>query len=269
MRYSAYSPGSVTLFFEIVREESRNKTGSRGVGVCINPGVITEVSDDGRGILLNGMEVEGEIQRWIAEKYGFRGRISTTASLPVSQGFGMSGAIALSTSLALAALKGKTYLEAAEIAHAAEVEHGTGLGDVASQYEGGFTFRKKAGIQPYGVVDRIHYPGKITLAVFGEKIETGKIIGSEEWGARIKKLGGEAMRKFEENPVFENALKIARDFSFSLGLMTDELEEFLRRCENATQALLGNSAIIFGECEVPEWIRTYEVTLGGRAIILR
>ncbi len=268
MKYRAYSPGSVTLFFEIVREESVNKTGSRGVGVCVNPGTITEVNTEGEGIFLNGDRIEGEIQGWIAERYGFRGEIRSTAALPISQGFGMSGAIALSTSLALAAMRGKTYLEAAEIAHGAEVAHGTGLGDVASEYEGGFTFRRSAGIQPWGVVDRIHYQGRITLAVFGERIETEKIIGSDEWTLKIKKLGGEAMRKFSASPSFKNALKVARKFSFSLGLMGEELEDFLRKCPMATQALLGNSAIIFGECEVPEGIRTYEVTLGARASIL-
>lgn len=42
----AFSPGSITLFFEI-RDEKKNplRRGSRGVGVCISKGMVTKVDE--------------------------------------------------------------------------------------------------------------------------------------------------------------------------------------------------------------------------------
>ncbi len=268
MRYKARSPGSVTLFFEIVDSEEIHRMGSRGVGVTVEPGALTEVEEGEERYLLNGKDVEGEIQKIIAEKYGFRGTVRTNTSLPVSQGFGMSGAIALSTSLALAAMYKKTYFHAAKIAHEAELVVGGGLGDVASEFEGGFTFREVAGIQPYGKVDRIHYAGKIKLVVFGEKIDTKSIIQNNSWKQKIKWLGKNAMKKFATEKTFENALSISRDFAMSLGFASQELEDFIVDCENSTMALFGNSAIVFGECGNYHDGVVYPVKLGHRALIL-
>ncbi|NPA75749.1 MAG: GHMP kinase [Euryarchaeota archaeon] len=268
MKYRAHAPGSITLFFDIVSSEKMHLRGSRGVGVCVAPGAITEIEEGPERVILNDKEIDGIIQKYVASRYGFRGTIKSTSMLPVAQGFGMSGAIALSTSLALAAKYRKTYYYAAKIAHEAELKAGTGLGDVASEYEGGFTFRRRAGVQPYGRVDRIPYDGKITLLVFGEKIETSEILSNEEMRATLRTLGKRAMRKFAARPSFENAIHIGRDFSFALGLMSHELRAFLEECPNASMALFGNSAIVFGECSAPAGAEKYEVTLGARATIL-
>ncbi len=273
MRYRAYSPGSITLFFRIVDSPDPQFRGSQGVGFSVSPGAVTEVRHGPEKIVLNGEEVDGQIQRYVADAYGFRGRIETRIYLPLSQGFGMSGAIALSTSLALASMFRKTYYHAVKIAHEAELMAGTGLGDVASEFTGGMTLRLRGGVPPHGWVDRIPYTGPVDvkLLVFDEPIVTGTIIGDEVWADRIKRYGSEAMEEILRDPSFENALRIARKFAFNLGLVKGELEEFLRRCENATMALIGNSAIVFGDCKlpVPEHVRAYDVSPGVGATILR
>ena len=268
MRFRAYSPGSVTLFFEIVNDSKPYLSGSRGVGVCVAPGAVTEIENGKDKVILNGREVRGEIQRYIAARYGFSGMISTTTGLPISQGFGMSGAIALSTSLALAAKFRRTYYNAVIIAHEAELAVGSGLGDVASEYEGKFTVRVRAGIQPYGRVDRLPFHGELKLVVFGDKIRTQNIIKSDEWNKKIKTLGNKAMEEFESKMTIENAIRVSRRFSLSLGLMSSELREFIENCNNATMALLGNAAIVFGNCAVPDWVKTYKAALGTRATVL-
>ena len=264
---SASSPGSVTLFFEIREHNSPFRKGSRGVGVCVEPGAVTEVKRGEKKITLNGKEIQGKIQDYIASKFGFEGELNTKIFLPISQGFGMSGAIALSTALAIAKEMGKDERMARKIAHEAEVTLGTGLGDVASEITGGMNVRLKEGIPPYGEVETIPYEGEIKLVVFGDKIETKSIITSEEWKRRIKKLGEESMNKFLKEKTMENALIIAREFSFSLGLMSPQLREFLEKCENATQALLGNSAIVFGDCNIKGG-KEYRVRIGNKAMIL-
>jgi len=269
----AFSPGSVTLFFEIV-DEHRDplKIGSRGVGVCVSLGAITSVKEGLElKVYVNGKNMEESIQKSIAKAYHFKGIINTELQLPISQGFGMSAAAALSTSLTIAKLKNSTYLKAAQLAHMVEVKWQSGLGDVATQYEGGFTLRVKEGIPPYGIVDRLFFPQiPITLVIFKEGIDTRDILKNEDMRRKIKKEGHKAMERFLKAPSLENAIKIAREFSLRTYLIGEEGKNFLDECPNAAIAMIGNSAIVFGECkdEIIERYKTYRVGLGDRAKLL-
>ena len=270
MKYKAFSPGSVTLFFEIVENPDPLRTGSRGVGICLSKGVKTEVMEGEKlKIIVNHKEVHGKLQEFIAKKYDFKGTIKSQVNLPISQGFGISAAISLSTSLALAQWGGYTYLEAAKIAHEAEVAMGTGLGDVATQLEGGFTIRLKPGIQPYGVIDRIPFKDKIRIVVFGEPLKTSNILSNEFYRKKIKKWGSVAMEEFLRKESPRDAIKIARKFAFKLNLMSDSLRLFLKKCENATQSMIGNSAIVVDDCNFNfESYKIYELSVGERAKVL-
>ncbi|AGB04310.1 putative kinase, sugar kinase superfamily [Aciduliprofundum sp. MAR08-339] len=269
----AFSPGSITLFFEI-RDEKIDplRRGSRGVGVCISEGMVTEVSaGDKLEIYLNRKKIKHSIQEDIAKIYGFSGKIESFTELPVSQGFGMSAAAALSTALALERINNGTYMHAAQVAHRIEIERRSGLGDVASQYEGGFTVRTREGIQPYGVVDRIFFPNTpMSIVILDEAIETRRVIGDKDSRRKIKKEGHLAMEKFLRAPSLKNAIKIAREFALNTGLINEEGKNLLQKCENAAIAMIGNSAVIFGECgrDLIEEYPTYIVNLGNRAGIL-
>ncbi len=267
MKYSAFSPGSVTLFFEIVENPDPLLTGSKGVGICLSEGVITEVEEgDELKIIVNGKETRGKLQEFIAKKYGFMGTIKNHVHLPISQGLGMSGAIALSTSLALAQWKGRTYLEAARVAHEAEITMRTGLGDVATQFEGGLTIRLKPGIQPYGVVDRFPFRDELRIIIFDRPLKTSHVLQDESCRKKIKRLGQKAMKEFLKTKNPKNAIKIAREFAFELNFMSDKLRGFLENCKNATQSMIGNSAIIIGNCEFDlEEFKIYKISIGDRA----
>ena len=269
----AFSPGSVTLFFEIRDEhEDPLKKGSRGVGVCLSRGVITTLEEgDDLQIFINGKRREGTIQEDVAEFYGFKGTIRSEVQLPISQGFGMSGAAALSTSLALGNLFGYTYLKSLHIAHGIELERKSGLGDIASQYVGGFTLRIREGIQPYGIVDRLFVPKiPIILVILDEEVETKEILQDKEMRKKIKREGARAMDKFLASPTLENAIRIAREFSFKTSLMSEEARNFLEECENSVMAMIGNSAIVFGKCknEILNDYKIIKVEIGDRAKIL-
>jgi len=270
----AFSPGSVTLFFEI-KDDKKDplKIGSRGVGICLSRGVRTKIQRSSKiEVYINGSREIQTIQEEISRSFGFTGRIESTVELPISQGFGMSGAAALSTSLAIAAFLGKTSLEAAHTAHIIEIKRKSGLGDVATQYEGGITLRRKEGIHPYGVLDRIiHPPLPLYLVIFEEKgIETKSILADPEKRRKIKKEGHRAMKKFLKAPSLENAIRIAREFAISTSLLSEEAKNFLELCANSTVAMIGNSAIIFGECKssILEDYRVFKVGVGPRAHIV-
>ncbi len=268
----AYSPGSVTLFFEIVDAENPLENGSRGVGVCVIPGAVTKVEKSNvLKVYINGVESDNTLQEKVAEKMGFTGIIRTELKLPVSQGFGMSAAASLSTALAIAPYTNTTTLKAAQIAHIVEIESKKGLGDVATQYEGGITVRIKNGIQPYGVVDRIYSPfNTAVLVIVGKKIDTSEILSDTHKRKLIKKEGARAMDEFLKNPTLERAIRIGRKFSERIGFVNDEMKEIMSQCNTATPCLLGNSLIIFGKCDEDIYsdYPHYNIKIGSRADFL-
>ena len=269
MQYRAYSPGSITLFF-VPRENHRKyeKKGSLGVSITTELGAVTEVKEGDRiKVYINGKREKNTIQHRVAKLWRFKGDIRTVLQLPISQGLGMSGAGALSTSLAIADLRGDTYLQALRIAHRAEIENKTGLGDVVSQYSGGFTIRLKEGIPPYGLVDKIAIK-KISfkIIILSKGIKTREILDSEKRKI-IEESGEKIIRKFLKKKTMENAVKLGREFSIKIGIFSPEIYEFMKKCEYATPCNIGNSIVIFGDCSINKR-EVIETRLGEHAKIL-
>src|SRR2546427_3818098 len=128
----AFCPGHVTAFFEVVDDPDPRRKGSRGAGLCLSLGVrtVARVRKAPRtmiDIFVNGRRQKAEVTQTVAEKIvrdaSFEVKILSESPLPVSQGFGVSAAGALSTGLALAAslYRGTPPGESLTITHAAEV----------------------------------------------------------------------------------------------------------------------------------------------------
>jgi pantoate kinase len=144
---TAFCPGHITAFFEVVEDEDVLRKGSRGAGLCLSKGIMTsvEVSDSERQeisvyidrVLLDDTVTELAVRKWMGDRK-LSVVIDSKNELPVSQGFGMSGAGALSTIVALAdaTRSDQSSEELVRIAHIAEVESLTGLGDVYPQSMG-------------------------------------------------------------------------------------------------------------------------------------
>ncbi len=73
--------------------------------------------------------------------------VTAETPLPLGSGFGVSGGLALGTALAANAVfgHGLSYNELVTIAHGAEVQSGSGLGDVVAQARGGVPLRLEPG----------------------------------------------------------------------------------------------------------------------------
>src|SRR5688572_17216798 len=106
----AFCPGHVTAFFVVHDDPNPRVKGSRGAGLSLSLGVRTlvRVRDAPRpsiDILVNGRRQKAEVTRWVVEKLvGSRSmeiKVLSETPLPMSQGFGVSAAAALSTALAL------------------------------------------------------------------------------------------------------------------------------------------------------------------------
>src|SRR3990167_1983065 len=131
--------------------------GSYGIGFTLNEGVIAEASRaKKKGVFYNNLPISfptviSVINRLTEEKL----RVHIKSKLPLGCGFGLSGASALAAAYAINGLLKlkKSKKELAIIAHTAEVENKTGLGDVVNQYYGGFCIKSKP--SSYFIVEKI------------------------------------------------------------------------------------------------------------------
>jgi len=266
----AFCPGHVTGFFEI-RDGHQDvlRRGSLGGGLCISLGATSTatLSDDAGPItiLLNGAECDAPVSRFaIGRLRGDDERaitVETEFQLPMSQGFGISGAGALSAALAAAKLYGRPVEEAWAAAHAAEVTNGSGLGDVAAQILGGITARRKEGVPPFGDVVKMAWEAEVLVCVIGERLSTKTVLSDPEKRAAINSLGGRCVDGFLDDMRPETLFSLSREFARGTGLMSREVAAAIEAVENAgtaSMAMLGNSVFAWGNAdELAERLRPF------------
>ena len=259
----AFCPGHVTAFFEVHEDPDPRKKGSRGAGLCLSLGVrtVARVRDDARpalDIIVNGRRQKAEVTQRVAQKVlGGRScevKILSETSLPVSQGFGVSAAAALSTALALDdALGTKTPRdELVAIAHETEVECGTGLGDVVPASMGGMDVRLKPGAPGHAEVRKFPVEADLLLAVIGPEMPTKTVLHDPKKVAAINRVGGALVDEFSRDPTLERLFELGARFAEGTGLADKRVLEVIRASRmfgRATMAMLGNSVVATGNRE--------------------
>lgn len=238
MKITAWSPGHASILFRPV-ERDGELVGSTGAGICLSTGVTTTLDTDGTGRSRYDV-VNHTLQNLDIHDYSTHHDLD----VPLGSGLGGSGALALSTALAAAAATGKTYAEAAEAAHRAELQCRTGLGDVPAQATGGIVLRREPGPPPRAHLDRIPAAASIGIRVLGER-ETGDMLDAVETLPELDAL--------LDDPTLSNLLRQGRLFSRRTGLLTDRvrdaLEETLDRDADAAPAHLGETLLFTGTGE--------------------
>ena len=167
---TAFSPGHVTGIFDPAGAEHKDilSKGSTGAGFSIYNGITTttkafEAKTKGFSISIDGIQVQkAPVSSYIAEYYlGLIDKpiflqITHMTEIPIGCGLGSSGAAALSLSYALNNLLkvGLSKMEAAQVAHCADISCKTGLGTVAALYSGGYEIRLRPGAPGKGLVLR-------------------------------------------------------------------------------------------------------------------
>lgn len=165
MQGFAHVGGHVTLIFSI-HDDSENllEQGSRGAGLSLNHGIqITASASPGSGeVSVTGaptnqtihQSVIKELHTFIPEVMTYDWIIHQQTKLPISQGFGLSAAGAISCALAIQRALGipEKYARthAIHVAHRIERQLSGGLGDVAALYAGGVELRIEPGCPPLG-----------------------------------------------------------------------------------------------------------------------
>lgn len=265
MTAQAFCPGHVTaLFYAPEPAPSPLSTGSRGAGVCVSLGARSSV--EAEDSYVNEISpVEGgrlpSVTATALADYLHRSpgnvslRVGLDPELPVGQGFGMSGAM---TFAALMASEAELDLVGGDLdillahAHAAEVEHSTGLGDVVAQARGGIDVRWRQGLPPDGLVDHWHREAPLLLAWTDSPLHTRSVLSDTQARQRLEAACVPRMERLEGEPDLGWLLVAGRGFSEEAGLVGPEVRAMLDICDHhgkASQVMLGNSVFAVGDTD--------------------
>ena len=269
----AFVPGHISGFFQPFFRASPERTGSRNFGPCTSLGVWTRVSR-GKGIFVNGEPARPEPTMRVVRMLGAESvKIEHFCELPIGCGFGVSGAWALGTALALSRFLGLGLPRSrlVSMAHVAEVESGTGLGDVGAQAVGGVVLGLRPGAPPHGRWRKIRARGyKLVCAVLGP-LETRDLLRDEGFRRGAFELGGRAMRKVLKRPSLERAMEASLEFAEGLGLLDGELRELVDLCRGeggmASQVMLGRAVFCFAR-EPGRIASELTETLGRKRVLI-
>ena len=136
------------------------------------------------------------------------------------------------------------------IAHVAEVENRTGLGDVCSQYHGGCLVKLKEGAPL--VADTLPIPEQPIFYRYFGPIQTSEVLRNKEQAKRINSAADSALAVLQSltstrpNPeLFTSCFAVAKQFSVESGLLTDSrvidtIQEIEKTGGVASMIMLGN-----------------------------
>src|SRR3989304_835815 len=180
--------------------------------------------------------------------------VQSEVQLPVSQGFGMSAAGALSAVLAVndALDLALPHARCVAIAHAAEVTAKTGLGDVVPASLGAMDIRLQPGAPPHGVVRRLPAEGDVLLAVLGAPIQKPPILSDRAKLRGIAEVGGRCVKEFSRNPSMADLFRLGRGFALATGRAQGKVKDAMAAATpygHCTMAMLGNSVFAVGQVE--------------------
>lgn len=248
----AFVPGHVTGFFSVHRGDDNDPStaGSRGAGVALSDGVSVAVSPaPERSVRLHGEGIDMAAPERVLEALGVSARVSIETPLPLGTGFGVSGATALGTALAAnAAFEcARTENDLVAVAHAAEIEAGTGLGDVVAQARGGVPLRLEPGGPGIGALDGIPAATRIEYVCF-DSLSTAAVLGGDT--GRLTDAGERALSALREHPTIERFMRLSREFARETELLTPLVEEAIDAVVEsggeATMAMLGETVFALG-----------------------
>ena len=265
MTARAFCPGHVTaLFYAPEPGPSPEATGSRGAGVCVSLGAratvetevtyVTEVSPI-EGSRLSPVMATALADYLQASPRPVSLRVGLELELPVGQGFGISGAM---TFAALAAAEAELGLVGGDNdallvhAHAAEVEHRTGLGDVVAQARGGIDVRHRPGLPPLGEVAHFHEEARLLLAWGADPLHTKTVLTDPMARQRLEAACLPGLERLAAEPDLEWLLVEGRAFAERAGLFSDDVARMVDICSahgKASQVMLGNSVFAVGDVD--------------------
>ena len=200
MKAAAFAPGNVSGVFKIVRDDDPRRMHSLGMGFTVAQGVTATVTEaPATEVSFNSEVFDFPTVRHVVESLARRPmKVTLESPLPLSGGFGLSGASALATAYALDAGLGLGLEERAigMTAHVAEVTNLTGLGDVCGQFRGGCLAKTVPG-DPLASV-ALPVAEQTVFYRYFSPIRTREIIGDPGHSARINAAADGALAEIDE-----------------------------------------------------------------------
>jgi len=246
----AFVPGHVTGFFTVDRDEDPTRAGSRGGGIALSDGVsVTVEPADETAVTLDGEAVEMDAVARVLGALRAEARVTAETPLPLGSGFGVSGGVALGTALAANSVfeRGLSYNELVTIAHGAEVQAGTGLGDVVAQARGGVPLRLEPGGPQYNYVDAVPERARIEYHTLGA-LSTPDIVGGDT--EILTEAGERALSMVVKEPTLDTLTRASRQFSREAEILTDDVRSVISDVADAggdaAMAMLGETVFAVG-----------------------
>lgn len=238
----AYAPSSVTAVFA-PPPPGGGESRSRGASVALADGVTVAVtpSDETR-VTVDGDPAPFDPVEGVLDRLGATAAVDVRPDVPLGCGFGASGAATLATGLAAdAALElGTSRENLVWTAHEAEVEAGTGLGDVFVQEQGGLVVS-----DPDGGMDRFEPDVEVGYDAFGG-IPTSEVLGDDERMALIREHGTAALARVSGGDL-AGLLSAGWTFAEAVGLATPRVREAVEDVHDAggaaTMAMIGETVV--------------------------
>ena len=247
----AFAPGHVTGFFTVERADDPMETGSRGAGITIDDGVTVTVQQaEERSVYLDDVSVEIDAVEAVLDALRASVEVRVRTPLPLGAGFGVSGASALATALAtnVALDRGLSTDECVALAHGAEVQAGTGLGDVVAQARGGVPIRLEPGAPRYNQLDAIPVASRpVEYLTLGE-LDTATVIGDET--ERLTAAGRRGLSAIVDEPTLARYMQASRQFSREADLIPAQVYDVVTDVSeadgSAAMGMLGQTVVALG-----------------------
>ena len=254
----AFAPGNISCIFKVIPHAEATRMHSLGMGFTIKEGVEVTVSEYHQTeVMFNGQSIDfptvHAVVNGLTQNRGPIGiKVDITSPLPLGCGFGLSGAAALATAYTLNELfhLHKDPETLAMMAHVAEVENRTGLGDVCSQYHGGCLVKLKEGAPL--VADRLPIKEQPIYYRYFGPIQTSAVLGNREQTFRINRAADVALSVLKtlinaepSSDLFNACFAVSKRFAVESGLLSDaRVIETIEQIETeggvASMIMLGN-----------------------------
>ncbi|MDO5835723.1 MAG: pantoate kinase [Methanobacterium sp.] len=282
MQSLVFAPSHITGFFEVIGHPNPLIRGSKGAGVVLDRGVLTRLDmSEGNGEIIT--KINGKNQNYdfpmedsvtyktlnLLKKQFTKVKwdeikitIQHMIDVPLESGFGASAGFALGTSIGVSKLLELplTFNQAAAVAHNAEVELKTGMGDVMGSVIGGFPVRLKPGAPGFGEADKLlnghkyAEDGDGSLFVISKTlgtIETASILTDPEMTYKVNSVARDMLQKLLMNPQITNFMDLSLEFSQKTGLIDPEIREIVEvmreETMGASMAMLGKTAFAISD----------------------
>jgi len=244
-------PLHITGFFSPRLASRPLNSGSIGAGLLIEPGIkckwkLLKKARKNK-VFYNEKEVKiapiEELFNLIKPEQRFLIKLFSPVGLGF--GYGTSAASTLAVSLTICSFLKKPALEAAQLAHIAEVKSLTGLADVSAIFSGkGLVIRTKAGGPGIGKIKSYPLPSSIRIITADlKRKETKEMLKSIT--PETKNLGLKLLKDFRSQPSLEKFFSCSQLFSQKINFAEKDFFDSLKSLKKISFGLAVKKGVLF------------------------